>query len=239
MIATLSAVDYLQRKKTIFLKFLILPAINIILLSFISSQYSSEFSFKAATATVMLSGFLIALETFTTLLFGDRKRGIDRLMLAQGGFNYYYWLTKIIIVSFVTIILVLVNLLFLYLLGGDLVPLRQAFSVFPLFLLYGIVLGFAAFVLAWQLDNPYFFSNLISASSLVLAGVIIPISAYPPVFAKLSYLLPLARTMAYLYGEQALWQIDFIIMLIWLVIAIVVYFYQINIVLKKQNKSLF
>ncbi|KAA9232782.1 MULTISPECIES: hypothetical protein [Aerococcus] len=74
----------------------------------------------------------------------------------------------------------------------------------PLSLLFSAGLGIAGYLLSVHRDNIYLFTNLFTAILPLIAGVVAPISAYPPLFKEASYVFPYGQVVEGIYqGETS------------------------------------
>lgn len=220
-----SSIDILETWASRLLHFVLLPMIDVLLLALIYAQYASDFSYQVAVSSVLVSSCMVAMSSLSGLLVDNRFRGVDRYVISLGG-SSYYWFSQIFVSAVVSLALSLINLALLGLFGAGIDLLLQAVMYLPFLLLSGLVLGFVAFVIAWRMENPYFMSNLLSGSALVLSGALIPIDQYPPILKELAQLLPLSGWLAAFYGDKSHCLHDAIVLLAWFLISYGIYLYQ-------------
>lgn len=237
MMIAFSSMSVLENWYTRLLHFLILPLIDVLLLALIYAQYADDFSYQVAVASVLVSGAVMAMTTFSGLLVDNRFRGVDRYVISLGGSPYYWW-SQLLASALMAGLLTGVNLLLLAMFGAGMALVWRAFLLLPLLVLSGLVMGFVAFVSDWRRDNPYWTSNFLASTALVLSGSLIPITHYPPVFKQVASFFPVSGWLLSFYGDNSRLGHDALVLLIWLGAGFLIYGYQKRHIADKANQSL-
>lgn len=233
----LQSLPYFQNYRTFLITFIVEPIFSILMVGLLSTQFNSDFFIHSIVAMTIISSAQTLIATLNTEFVDDQMRGIDRELTASAPFSVPYWLSKIIAAFLVSIGQVILILTLILILTKDSSWLARATLVTPLILTFAGIVGFVATVASWQKNDPYFFGNIIGLLIVLLSGVIVPLSQYPNWIKILTELLPFSHMMQWLITGKGTVSIDFIIALIWLLLAILVYRVKLRRV--KEDSALF
>lgn len=223
-----SSIPFLANWGTKTVHFLIVPVINMLFLLFINMQFHQQLIWQIAVASILMSGALSAIDCLVSSFTTDRNLGIDREMIVKQPFSTYYWGTKILTSIFVAMILILINLLLLLFTGCPIKLIILAIKLMPLVICSGLVIGFITAVGAWHMNNPYFWSNLVSMFGYVFSGALIVITSYPQGLQIISKLFPFANTLGIIHNAETKWWNDLFLDSIWLILGMLIYVFQVR-----------
>lgn len=200
----LSSLSFMANRKTQFVHFLCLPIINMILFLFIHRQFTGGDVLNpvVAVTSVAVAAITISLSSVSQLLTHDSMRGVDKIMVINRPYSPRYWGNKILTAMVVSWGLMAINLGLLAIVGVDWVVISRIVLASPALLVTGVLLGMLGFFLAWRESNPYFYTNLLSAATPIIYGVIVSVSEYPPVFKVFSQIFPFYNVRDYLQTGQ-------------------------------------
>ncbi|WP_288646379.1 antibiotic transporter permease [uncultured Lactobacillus sp.] len=234
MATQFSSLSFLTNWKTRIVYFLILPIINILLLVLIDLQYSNQFNWYVASASVIIDSGALSIQAMSQLMITDANLGIDLELIAKNPYSFYYWMTKLVTSLISGIILGIINLLLLLLFGLPLSILIKCSLMLPLTCLFGTVLGFTSWSMSWQMKNPYYFSNLFISIITIVSGVLVIISDYPKWLMVISYAFPFCEVVDFIKLNKNNLSISILVTFIWFIIGTLFYVFQIKAVLNKK-----
>lgn len=227
-----SSLSYLQNWKTRFVYFLLIPFIEILLLVLVNAQYTNRLQWPVAIATTVLSGGTLSMSTIAQLFVMDRNLKIDQEMAVNRPFSFKYWGTKIATSILTGLTLIIVNLVTLFIFQAPLLLITRALTMAPIIVLSGTTIGFLSVIAAWGKGNPYFYLNIFSSLTSIVAGALILVDRYPLWLKNLSYLFPFSQTIKYVITGTGKVYIDLITDLIWLLLGLSCYVAQLQKILK-------
>lgn len=186
----LSSLSFMANRKTQFVHFLCLPIINMILFLFIHRQFTGGDVLNpvVAVTSVAVAAITISLSSVSQLL--------------THAYSPRYWGNKILTAMVVSWGLMAINLGLLAIVGVDWVVISRIVLASPALLVTGVLLGMLGFFLAWRESNPYFYTNLLSAATPIIYGVIVSVSEYPPVFKVFSQIFPFYECISNFFGGK-------------------------------------
>ncbi|KAA9292880.1 ABC transporter permease [Aerococcus urinae] len=200
----MKSLPFLQNKKLILIHFLILPIIQILVILLLNQQYAKGLNPQVAMASVYLSANSFCLSTMAYLLVVDYLSQIFREVLVHKPWSLSYWGRKFATSLLLSLIMFLINGGLLLMIGVDNLYFWRCLAALPLSLLFSAGLGIAGYLLSVHRDNIYLFTNLFTAILPLMAGVVAPISAYPPLFKEASYVFPYGQVVEGIYqGETS------------------------------------
>lgn len=226
----LTSLTYFRNWRTILVSFLVEPMFGVLMIGLLSAQFSSANAIKSVVAMTMISGVQMLINSLSALFVGDQRRGIAREVAVTAPYSVQYWASKIVasmIVSLGQTIVVLVMVVFV---THDVSWIGRAFAIIPVVLVFGAIISFVAVVSSWQRDDPYLVPNVINTVIVLLSGVIVPISQYPKWLAFFANFLPFSHSVEWLTTGSGQIYPDFMIASIWLVGAIIVYRWKLDLV---------
>lgn len=230
-----SSLSFLANWRTILVYFLITPFVDMLLLVLINTQYTGHFDWSIVLASIAIDAAHLSMTTMTQSLITDASLGIDYEMIAQRPFSLRYWTDKIFVALIVGFILAASNLALALIFGAPPVIIKRVIIVLPLLCLFGIILGFTAWAISWEMNDPYFLSNLISSLMSLVAGILVVISAYPKWLEKIALLFPFYGPINLIKFKSANLNSCILIAMSWLIIGIITYIIQIKHVLKTRH----
>lgn len=233
----LSSLTFLDNPHTVFVHFFLRPLIDILLMCSVAYQYAQHGFWTIAVASALVSSSLSVMNNFAALFATDRNLGIDRELLARSPYSPYYWGTKALCSLLVACAQALINLLLLFLASKGRAPCAFGLLLLPHFLLAGLALGFAASAAAWNLQNPYFWSNLINNISCVVSGALIAYQSYPPWLKPFASVFPFAHTLEMLWEQRFALSTDGAAAAAWLLIGLLCYGRQVRLVRRSEFYS--
>ncbi|AMB95283.1 hypothetical protein [Aerococcus urinae] len=199
----MKSLPFLQNKKLILIHFLILPIIQILVILLLNQQYAKALNPQVAMASVYLSANSFCLSTMAYLLVVDYLSQIFREVLVRKPWSLTYWGRKIGTSLFLSLIMFLINGGLLVMVGVDTSYFWSSLAALPLSLFFSAGLGIAGYLLSVHRDNIYLFTNLFTAILPLLAGVVAPITAYPPFFKAASYVFPYGQVVLGIYQGES------------------------------------
>ncbi|MGL4589554.1 MAG: ABC transporter permease [Mycoplasmatales bacterium] len=220
-----STMPIMANNKTKFIYFIILPICNILLITFLQAQYSNEFSFKVAYATVVITAAVQAANAISSSFIYEKNQKISQEIAALKPLSNYFWLVKIQCAIVIAYSIILINYIILYIVSGfDLIVINALFYS-PLFIFSGIVLGFFTTTLSINARNPYFWPNILYVFMFVFSGVLVEYDKYPITLKWLCYIFPFSHTVKSFYLEEInyLWIYDFVLSSTILILLVVLY----------------
>lgn len=230
-----SSLSFLANWRTILVYFFITPFVDMLLLVLINAQYTGHFDWSIVLASIAIDATHLSMTTITQSLITDANLGIDYEMIAQRPFSLRYWTNKVFVALIVGFILATSNLALALIFGAPLVIINRVIMVLPLLCLFGIILGFTAWAISWEMNDPYFLSNLISSVMSLVAGILVVISTYPKWLEKIALLFPFYGPINLIKFKYADLSSSILITIIWLIIGIITYIIQIKHVLKNRH----
>lgn len=234
MIATqFSSLPFLSNWRTKLTYFFITPLVNMILLVLIDMQYAGGFNWEVAITSITIDAANLSMQTMNLLIVNDSDLRIDFELIAKNPFSLRYWLSKALVSLFIGALLALVNFCLIFVLGAPLEVIGRALLLLPLLCLYGIILGFSAWAISWQMNDPYFLQNIFSALVPIVSGILVVISTYPAWLKVIALLFPFAGPVTFIKTGTADLLSGVIVSIIWLLIGIVTYRLQLKPVLLK------
>lgn len=237
MKATFATISAMANWKTRIVHFLLLPIINMLLLTIINQQFFTNLSWNIASASVLMSGAIMAISSLVTSFTMDRMLGIDREMMAKSSFLFYYWCTKLIASALMAFIVIFINLFLLWIISFGEIQFMHTILLSPVIIFSALIVGSVAAIGAWGFRNPYFISNFIETFGSILGGVIISITYYPVALKFVCGIFPFSHTISLVHDVNSnLWN-DIFIDVAWLILAILLYQYQTKRILHKSKFS--
>ncbi|RHW49118.1 antibiotic transporter permease [Lactobacillus bombicola] len=230
-----SSLSFLANWRTILIYFFITPFVDMILLVLINAQYTGHFNWSIVLASIAIDATNLSMTTMTQSLITDANLGIDYEMIAQRPFSLHYWTNKVFVALIAGFILATSNLILALIFGAPLVIINRTILVLPLLCLFGIILGFTAWAISWEMNDPYFLSNLISSVMSLVAGILVVISAYPKWLEKIALLFPFYGPINLIKFKYADLRSSILVTIIWLIIGIITYIVQSKHVLKTRH----
>lgn len=231
MKVVLSSINVLDNWKTFLIHFFILPILETLVFVAINYQITSSYNSGLVVASLLLASGTTAINQMGASFTQDIIRGIDRDLVRKSPYNLYFWGSKFLVIFLFSLALFISNSLLFWVVGIDINTLLRGLVLSPLIIFFGLIVGLTCSILGWRLQNHYAFTNFFASFALVFAGVMVPYNLYPPVFYHMTYLLPFARIMGMLsQGNFSLnlVLVDGFIALIWLVIGLIVYDFQVK-----------
>lgn len=234
MIATqFSALPFLNNWRTKIIYFVLNPLINMALLVLIDMQYANSFNWSIVAASIAIDTTTLTMQTMNDLLVEDASLRIDFEMIAKKPFSFRYWMSKCITSAIIGTILLIINLVLALCFGAPLYLILRVVILLPLLCLTGIIFGFTAWAISWQMNDPYFLANFFSAIIQLVAGILVVITAYPTWLKSIALIFPFASPVTFIKTGSANLIASIIITLIWLLAGLIAYVIQIRPVLTK------
>ncbi len=231
MKVVLSSIDVLDNWKTFLIHFFILPILETFVFLALHYQITASFNSRLVVASLLLASGTTAMNQMGGSFTQDIIRGIDRDLVRKSPYNLYFWGSKFVVIFVFSLTLFLTNSLLFWLAGVDSRALIMGLLLSPLIILFGLIIGLACAICGWRLQNHYAFTNFFVSFALVFSGVVVPYWLYPPLFYPLTYILPFARIMAMLFSgafSVHLFLQDGLIALVWFLLAVICYQYQVK-----------
>ncbi|WEV71446.1 antibiotic transporter permease [Lactobacillus sp. ESL0785] len=236
MIATqFSALSFLHNWRTKLVYFFLTPLIDLSLLILIAAQYTGNFNWMIGIASIAIDAARLTMQTMNELLIKDATLRIDFELIAKRPFSPRYWLTKAVVAMIIGVSLALINLCLVFCLGAPLKIIIRALILLPLLNLYGVIFGFTAWTLSWQLNDPYFGQNLFSSLIELVAGILVTITAYPTWLERIAHLFPFSGPIDFIKFGYINLTNGLIITMIWLIIGVIAYILQIKPILQTRR----
>lgn len=226
MKAVISSINILSNRKTILLYFLIIPISNIFLLVAMNDQFGSKSNLQVVIASVIVTSVIHEISMFTSSFVYDSNIGVDRHMLSISKFSPYYFGIKAVLVFTISFVVGILNLIVVFLFSGEVELLVNGLLILVIMLIYGLVVAFTVAIASWNRINPFFWSNTVTAVLYPMSGVVVFYALYPPVFKQATYLLPFARTIGSIGNTSSNMLYDFVITIIFAIVAILLYIYK-------------
>lgn len=232
-----SSLSFLSNWRTILVYFFINPFIDMALLVLIDTQYTGQFNWYVALASIAIDATNLSMTTMTESLINDALLGIDYEMIVKRPFSPRYWLSKVLVAFITGLILAATNLFLALAFGAPVIVVWRVIMVLPLLSLFGLTLGFTSWAISWEMNDPYFLTNVVGGMMSLAAGILVVISAYPDWLEKIALLFPFYGPINLIKFGHANLVHSFVVAMIWLAVGIVAYVIQIKRVLQtRQHK---
>ncbi|MDF7683450.1 antibiotic transporter permease [Lactobacillus sp. ESL0679] len=229
MIATqFSSLSFLNNWRTKLVYFFLTPLIDLLLLVLITTQYTGTFNWSVGIASIAIDAARLSLQTMNELLVKDANLCIDFEMITQRPFSPRYWLSKAIVALIIGCLLAIINLFLAFCFGAPLAIIIRALTLLPLLCIDGIILGFTAWTISWQMNDPYFAQNLFSSLIELVSGILVIITAYPAWLAKIAVLFPFYGPVNLIKTGHGALTASYFTIIIWLFIGIIAYLAQLK-----------
>lgn len=232
----LSSLTYIRNWRVILVYFLIIPLLNMMLLVAVTGTSSGEIDWRVASNSILISGALLAIGSMSGLLVDDLNRGISIEVVVLRPFSLGYWGSKVLATSLVAEIMILINGILLWIVHPQLV-LINLLILSPLSVISGVILGITASIASWGMDDPYFFTNIITTIGYIVSGTLVSLDKYPKWLAIIGKMFPFGNTIGALESSKLFNSLgDVPIMIIWLVLGIIIYLWKIKTITKESKQ---
>ncbi|WEV39204.1 antibiotic transporter permease [Lactobacillus sp. ESL0680] len=229
MIATqFSSLSFLHNWRTKLVYFFLTPLIDMLLLVLITTQYTGKFNWTVGIASIAIDAARLSLQTMNELLVKDANLRIDVEMVTKRPFSPRYWLSKALVALLVGSLLAIINFFLAFCLGAPMAIIIRALVMLPILCIDGIILGFTAWTISWQMNDPYFAQNLFSSLIELVSGILVIITAYPTWLAKIALLFPFYGPVNLIKTGHGNLAAGYLIIIIWLLIGLISYIIQLK-----------
>lgn len=228
-----SSLPFLDNWRTKIVYFFLTPLVDMMLLVLIDMQYVGSFNWGIAIASIAIDAANLAMQTMSQLMIGDSDLRVDFELIAKRPYSIRYWLSKCLVSLIIGATLAFINLFLAFILGAPFEIIGRALVLLPLLCLYGIILGFSAWAISWQMNDPYFLQNIFSALMQIVSGILVVITAYPHWLRVIAMLFPFAGPVTYIKSGTSDLLSGAIVSIIWFIVGVIAYLMQIKPVLLK------
>ncbi|WP_279038265.1 ABC transporter permease [Lactobacillus taiwanensis] len=215
---TLRSIGTFDDVNVILVNYLLLPLVSLIMFLLIAFGASQDYS-RILVGSVITTGIGIVV---ASTVYDQNINLLDDIFSIRPTFKNY-WLVKFVIAALVlsleTIFLGVIGLLVLN--KVNIIP--RLFLALPFEIFISVLLAYFCAVWGMKKENPYWLSNIVTGSLIILAGMIIPVSEYPTWLKFFAELLPISNLIDWIVNSNIFSQRMLILLikiLVWYLICI-------------------
>lgn len=200
---TLRSVGTFDSIRIILVNYLFLPLVSLLmflLIAFNSNQYYT----RSLIGTIVTTGITTSIGIISASVVYDQNIGLLEDFFSIRPAFHKYWIPKFVIANITaTIEIVVLGGIGLVSLGEtNLLP--KLFLALPLIILISSLLGYFSANWGMHHENPYWLTNIMTASLVLLAGLIIPVKTYPLWLKLFAELLPISNLLDWILSKNFL-----------------------------------
>ncbi|TSO25535.1 ABC transporter permease [Lactobacillus sp. LL6] len=219
---TLRSVANFDSFQTILVDYFLMPIISLVMFLLIAFNSTQDYS-RILLGTIITTAIATGIGVISASSVYDQNIAMtDEVFSIRPSFRRY-WLPKFIIAGVTAsceiLVLGIIGLFALkeiHLLGKLILSL-------PLVVITLALLGYFGSILGIKKENPYWLTNFISASLVLLSGVIIPVAQYPTWLKIFATLFPISNILDWILDKDIL-NYDLLIiigkLLLWWIVCI-------------------
>ncbi len=219
---TLRSIGTFDDVNVILVNYLLLPLVSLIMFLLIAFGASQDYS-RILVGSVITTGISTGIGIVVASTVYDQNINLlDDIFSIRPTFKNY-WLVKFVIAAVVlsleTILLGVIGLLVLN--KVNIIP--RLFLALPFEIFISVLLAYFCAVWGMKKENPYWLSNIVTGSLIILAGMIIPVSEYPTWLKFFAELLPISNLIDWIINSNIFSQRMLILLikiLVWYLICI-------------------
>lgn len=205
---TLRSIGTFDSVNVILVNYLLLPLVSLIMFLLIAFGASQDYS-RILVGRVITTGIGIVV---ASTVYDQNINLLDDIFSIRPTFKNY-WLVKFVIAAVVlsleTILLGVIGLLVLN--KVNIIP--RLFLALPFEIFISVLLAYFCAVWGMKKENPYWLSNIVTGSLIILAGMIIPVSEYPAWLKFFAELLPISNLIDWI-EKNSFFNQDMLILLV-------------------------
>lgn len=204
---TFSTIGDFENLRTIIVNYLILPVVSLVM--FLLIIYGTEQDFRRVLIGSLVTTAIITMIGIITgsYCYDQNVVTSEEIISIKPKFSQY-WLPKIVIASVAAALELLILALIALTSMGMLAYAGKLASGFLIMIVFASLLAYICALAGDQRENPYWLTNIATASLVLVAGVIIPVSQYPTWLRVVAEVFPVSDLLDWIlagsYFNQAL-----------------------------------
>lgn len=221
---TLRSIANFNSIQTILVDYFIMPIISLLMFLLIAYNSTQDYT-RILLGTVITTGIASGIGIITTSTVYDQNIGVINEVFSIRPSFRKYWLPKFVIASMTAIIEVIILGIIGLVTLNEVSVLPKLIASLPMMVITLCLLGYFGSMLGIKKENPYWFSNFITAALVLLSGVIIPVAKYPIWLKIFAELFPISNILDWIIDEGVINQ-DLLItslkLLTWWLVCLIV-----------------
>lgn len=197
---TLRSISNFDSFQTILVDYLLMPIISLVMFLLIAFASTKNYG-RILVGTAITTGIATGVGIISASCVYDQNIGlIDDIISIRPSF-FKYWLPKFVIAGLATIAEILIlGITGLIFLGKSQLILNLFFGI-PFAVIISWFLGYLGSLLGIKRENPYWLTNFLAASLVILSGVIVPVAQYPLWLKIFAQIFPVSDLLNWMNGE--------------------------------------
>lgn len=208
---TLRSIANFDSLQTILIDYFLMPIISLIMFLLIAFDSTQDYS-RIFLGTIGTTGIATGMGIISASSVYDQNIGMTDEVFSIRPVFRKYWLPKFVIAGITAVVEILVLGIIGLIVLNKTNLLGKLILSLPLIVLTLCVLGYFGSIFGIKKENPYWLTNFLSATLVLLSGVIIPVAKYPIWLKIFANLFPISNILDWILDE-GVWNNDLFIIL--------------------------